>query len=100
MLARATMLHCNSAIAAVLLTGAALSLTAQKTPNQPASAPAPSLTVDRDPVRSPDAPGPTTSGNEVKKEGGGYILRQDVEEVVLNATVLDGNRLVQDLKKE
>jgi Ca-activated chloride channel family protein len=94
------MLHCNSAIAAVLLTGAALSLTAQKTPNQPASAPAPSLTVDRDPVRSPDAPGPTTSGNEVKKEGGGYILRQDVEEVVLNATVLDGNRLVQDLKKE
>jgi VWFA-related protein len=94
------MLHCNSAIAAVLLTGAALSLTAQKTPNQPTSAPAPSLTVDRDPVRSPDAPGPSTSGNEVKKEGGGYILRQDVEEVVLNATVLDGNRLVQDLKKD
>ena len=94
------MLHCNSAIAAVLLTGAALSLTAQKTPNPPASAQTAPLTVDRDPVRSPDAPGPTAVGNEVKKEGGGYVLRQDVEEVVLNATVLDGNRLVQDLKKE
>ncbi len=94
------MLHCNSAIAAVLLTGAALSLTAQKTPNPPASAPTAPLTVDRDPVRSPDAPGPAVAGNEVRKESGGYILRQDVEEVVLNATVLDGNRLVQDLKKE
>ncbi len=59
--------------------------------------------MDRDPVRSPDArarPPTLPRRNEVKKEGGGFILRTDVEEVVLNATVLDGNRLVQDLKKD
>ncbi len=56
--------------------------------------------MDRDPVRSPDGSGPAIpSGEAVKKEGGGYILHTDVEEVVLNATVLDGNKLVQDLKK-
>ncbi len=93
------MLHCNSALVALLLAGAALPLTAQKTPNQPASAPAAPLTVDRDPVRSPDA-GTNFPAGEVKKESGGYVLRKDVEEVVLNATVLDGNRLVQDLTKD
>jgi VWFA-related protein len=58
--------------------------------------------VDHDPVRSPDGAGSTTApaGEGVRKEGGGYVLRQDVEEVVLNATVLDGNKLVQDLQKE
>lgn len=101
MLVLATMLHCNSAIAAVLLAGAALSLSAQIPPN-PAPGQAPSLTVDRDPVRSPDGASAANinAAGEVRKEGGGYILRQDVEEVVLNATVLDGNRLVQDLKKD
>jgi Ca-activated chloride channel family protein len=95
------MLHCNSAILAVLLTGAALSLSAQKAPNQPAPAQAPPLTVDRDPVRSPDgASGINFPAGEVRKESGGYVLRQDVEEVVLNATVLEGNKLVQDLQKE
>jgi Ca-activated chloride channel family protein len=94
------MLHCNSAIVAVLLAGAALTLTAQKTPNQPAPAQAAPLSVDHDPVRSPDAASVAVPGNEVRKEGGGYILRKDVEEVVLNATVLDGNRLVQDLTKD
>ena len=29
------------------------------------------------------------------KEGEGYVLRTDVEEVILNATVLDGTKLVQ-----
>ena len=94
------MLHCNSAIVAVLLAGAALTVTAQKTPSQPAPAQAPSLTVDRDPVRSPDGASPVPTGEEVRKEGGGFIIRKDVEEVVLNATVLDGNRLVQDLHQE
>jgi VWFA-related protein len=57
--------------------------------------------VDHDPVRSPDGAGLTASpGSGVHKESGGYVLRQDVEEVVLNATVLEGNKLVQDLKKE
>lgn len=101
MLALATMHHCNSAIIAVLLTGAALTLSAQKAPNQPASPQAPPLTVDRDPVRSPDSAGTNYPAGEVRKEGGGYILRQNVEEVVLNATVLDtGNHLVQDLRKD
>ena len=99
------MLHCNSALAAVLLAGAALSLTAQKTPGPAASQPAaaqqaPPLTVDHDPVRSPDGSGPSYPAGEIHKESGGFILRKDVEEVVLNATVLDGNRLVQDLTKD
>jgi Ca-activated chloride channel homolog len=98
--ARATMLHCNSAIAALLLAGAATSAIAQKTPSPAAPSPATSITVDHDPVRSPDGAAPAPASNEVRKEGGGYILRQDVEEVILNATVLDGNRLVQNLQKE
>jgi VWFA-related protein len=63
--------------------------------------PAP-LTVDRDPVRSPDADEPKNSKTDtVLKEQGGYVLRSDVEEVSLNATVLDKDgRLVQDLKRE
>ncbi len=92
------MLHCNSAIVALLLTAAALPLPAQKAPNQPAQAPP--LTVDRDPVRSPDG-GTNFPAGEVRKESGGYVLRQDVEEVVLNATVLDNSgRLVQNLQKD
>jgi Ca-activated chloride channel family protein len=98
------MLHCNSAFAAVLLAGAALSLTAQQTPKgAAASTPAAQqqpLTADRDPVRSPEGNGPNPPAGQIQKESGGYILRKDVEEVVLNATVLDGNRLVQDLTKD
>jgi VWFA-related protein len=56
--------------------------------------------VDRDPVRSPDAAPPTTEVGPIRKEGQGYILHTDVEEVVLNCTVLEGNRLVPDLKKD
>jgi VWFA-related protein len=36
----------------------------------------------------------------MRKQGEGYVLHTDVEEVVLNCTVLDGNRLVQDLKRD
>src|SRR5690242_17397193 len=101
MLARAIMLHSNSAIAALLLAGAALAATAQKTPGPAGPSPqTPSITVDRDPVRSPDGTAAAAPTNEVRKESGGYVLRQDVEEVILNATVLDGNRLVQDLQKD
>lgn len=109
---------CNNAIFAAVLAGAALLLPAQQKPTKQApsaSAPAaqsgapsgaqapPSLSEDRDPVRSPDAGAPSTESGEggpVHKEGGGYVLRTDVEEVVLNCSVLEGNRLVQDLKKE
>ena len=96
---------CNNAVLAVLLAGAVLALPAQQSPTQtpPAKASpgqAPSLTVDRDPVRSPDAGPPTTSAGPLRKQGEGYVLHTDVEEVVLNCTVLEGNRLVPDLKKD
>jgi len=70
------------------------------------------LNVDRDPVVSPDAadnqPGieapPVASGpsgsNTLSKGDHGYLLHRDVEEVVLNATVLDDhNKLVMTLTK-
>ncbi|MGA2250568.1 VWA domain-containing protein [Terracidiphilus sp.] len=68
------------------------------TPGQtPAQAPA----ADRDPVRSPDGnAAPPPSAPEVEKNGGGFIMHTDVEEVVMYATVLRGNQMVQDLKKE
>ncbi|HVZ83528.1 MAG TPA: VWA domain-containing protein [Terracidiphilus sp.] len=78
----------------------ALPLRAQQTPAKPPAAPAPSLTVDRDPVRSPDPEMPSAGGPLKKEAGEGYVLRTNVEEVVLNATVLEGTRLVQNLKKE
>jgi Ca-activated chloride channel family protein len=69
------------------------------------------LNVDRDPVTSPDAvdnetvspdhPGSTTRGTDLEKGNHGYTLRRNVDEVVLNATVLDeGKRLVNDLTKD
>jgi VWFA-related protein len=98
---------CNNAVLVVLLAGAVLSLPAQQSPAKPAPASAqaapgqaPSLSVDTDPARSPDTEAPATASGPLKKEGEGYVLHTDVEEVILNATVLDGNRLVPDLKKE
>ena len=65
------------------------------------------LTVDRDPVRSPDAegsvPAPAANGKgtELSKEGGRFTLHRDVDEVVLNVTVLDdSNHLVNTLDKQ
>jgi VWFA-related protein len=104
---------CNNAVLAALLAGAVLSLPAQQKPTKqssatqttPAAAPAtpapvPSLSEDSDPVRSPDVVAPESSAGPMEKKGAGYVLRTDVEEVVLNCTVLDGTRLVQDLKGE
>ena len=110
MLEPATMRHCNNGILAIFFAGAALALVAQPAPTpKPAQASqtsqpqqSPSLTVDRDPVRSPDPEvvAPATGAGNVEKEGSGYILHTDVEEVVLNATVLEGTRLVPDLKAD
>ena len=85
---------------------------AQQAPGQTAPPAAASrLEVDTDPVRSPD-PGDNdpvhpsqastpVAAPDVEKQGSRYTLRRDVEEVVLNATVLDDNgRLVNDLKKD
>jgi Ca-activated chloride channel homolog len=95
---------CNKAIYALLLSFTTLSVSAQQAPAKPAPQP-PSLTEDRDPVRSPDPdvatpPSGANPTGPLKKEGEGYILHTNVEEVVLNATVLEGSRIVQDLKKD
>ena len=94
---------CNNAIFSTVVLVFTLPLGAQQParPAAPAQSQAPPLTVDRDPVRSPDAEvPPTAQGEPLKKEGEGYILHADVEEVVLNATVLSGTQLVQNLKKD
>jgi Ca-activated chloride channel homolog len=78
---------------------------------QQPSAGQPSLTVDRDPVASPDPdlPGQSKPGapqgpagvGVIGRENGKYTLRQDAYEVRLNATVLDGSgRSVQTLDKD
>lgn len=100
-----TMRPCNKATLAVLLLISTLTLGAQQAPKPAVPAPqaqAPSLTVDTDPVRSPDAElPPSASGEPLHKEGGeGYVFHTNVEEVVLNATVLEGSQLVQTLKQE
>jgi len=91
---------CSNAFFAVFVFfAAAHSLPAQQTPANPSPSQGPSLTVDRDPVRSPD--GAAAAVGSVRKEGSeGYVLHADVEEVALNCTVLEGNKLVPDLKKE
>jgi len=98
------MRHCSNTLLAgaryiLLFSAAALPLTAQDTPA--AQAQGPPLTVDRDPVRSPEGDGPHAQRPSVEKEGNQFVLRADVEEVSLNATVLDGSgHLVQDLQKD
>lgn len=60
----------------------------------------PPLTVDRDPVRSPDAQATQPSNQTAAKEGSGYVVHTDVEEVSLNVTVLDNHgAVVQNLKE-
>lgn len=81
------------ALAAVLLSS--FPCIAQN-PKQP-----PPLTVDRDPVRSPDAQPIQPPGQAATKEGSGYVVHTDVEEVSLNVTVLDNHgTVVQDLKQD
>jgi len=95
----------NNALCAALLAGAALvfaSPTAHAAAGVQAAAPAasvqaPHFPADADPVHSPDGSSPAEA--PLAREGSGYVLRTDVEEVVLNATVLNGNQLVQNLTK-
>jgi Ca-activated chloride channel homolog len=98
------MRHCNNATCSILLLLTTLPLWSQQTPAKPqqapVSTPTPSLTEDRDPVRSPDAEAPPVTGPAVRKESEGYILRTNVDEVVLNATVLEGSHIVQSLKQD
>ena len=108
--------HQSSVRSAVLLSLACLVLGASAAAQQTAPAvggaagAAPSLTVDRDPIPSPDgdAPPPSTVAadpnsptSQVERQGGTYTLRTSVGEVRLNATVLDGNgRVVQALGRD
>ena len=92
-------------VSAVCLLLAASLLPAQaplKTPDQAPPQKAPPLTVDRDPVRSPDRDEPAKpASSDATKEVKGYTIVSDVEEVSLNVTVLDnGGHIVQDLKKD
>jgi len=97
---------CNNAVFWALLAAAPVMLPAQQTATGGAygsntqSSGTPSLGEDRDPVRSPDLEAPSTPAGTLSKQGEGYVLRTDVEEVVLNCTVLEGNKLVPDLKKD
>jgi VWFA-related protein len=73
----------------IFLLFAAVPVHAQQT------APQPSLTVDHDPVPSPDPPSATTA-----RQHGRITFTQDVDEVVLNASVFDsGGHLVQTLDR-
>ncbi|HEY1648397.1 MAG TPA: VWA domain-containing protein [Terracidiphilus sp.] len=78
-------------------------MVSQAVPGQ-VSATAPAQAVnfpaDADPVHSPDGAASTPPPAPLPKQGNGYILRTDVEEVVLNATVLNGTQLVQNLTKD
>jgi VWFA-related protein len=83
---------------------------AQQAPSAPEQQP--SLTVDRDPIVSPDAadnqpvspsnPNAAKPGSTLEHgQRGGFTFRRDVDEVVLNATVVDGdNHLVNDLTQD
>ena len=94
-------------VATVLLSGGAVWAQQTAVPQQ-----APSLTVDRDPVPSPDAdkapPAVTGAagqqggvGQVSRGAGGRYTLRQDVGEVRLNASAIDSSgRSVQDLTQD
>jgi Ca-activated chloride channel family protein len=104
----------KSAAARALAGESPASSPAGQTQTAPAQKPEtqPPLNVDRDPVVSPDAvdnepvspehPGSANRGQELERgPHGGFTLRRNVDEVVLNVTVLDENgRLVTDLKKD
>ncbi len=106
-------------LAALLLLVPAAGLRAQTAPpaqeTQQAPETQPSLDMERDPVVSPDAadnaavkPGSgaenapaAAQGGDIGREDGKYTLRRDVQEVVLNATVLnDQGQLVNNLTKD
>src|SRR5208337_4949627 len=104
MLVPGTMRHCSKAVfAALFIIASGLLLPAQQA-HAPATAPpaahSPALTQDTDPVRSPDTVPPVPPTGTLEKKGEGYLLHADVEEVVLNATVLSGTQLVENLTRD
>jgi VWFA-related protein len=92
----------------LLVSGAALLAQQPQAPPLP-SEQQPPLNVDRDPVPFPGptgtAPGvaatPTQPGQVAKGKNGGYTLTRDVDEVILNATVVDDHsHLISGLNKD
>jgi Ca-activated chloride channel family protein len=93
-----------------ILVGGATSAKAQTTPAPASTVPTTApLTVDRDPVPSPDpdpvvgAPiaGPANAAQVEKGANGRYTLKQDAYEVVLNASVIDGSgQTIQTLDQD
>jgi Ca-activated chloride channel homolog len=78
----------------------------QASPQQPETQPP--LDVDRDPIVSPDAadnepvsPGHPNGGQTAERERGVFTIRRNIDEVVLNCTVVDSDsHLVQDLTQD
>jgi Ca-activated chloride channel homolog len=79
--------------------------------SQPSASPSqpekqPPLNVDRDPVASPDgaetsAPSGSQNPSAINRDNGRYTLQRNVDEVVLNATVLDDKQhMVTTLAKD
>jgi len=106
MLEPGTMRHCSKAvfaalfIASGLLLPALLDQQAHAQASAPPAAQSPALTQETDPVRSPDTAPPVAPAGTISKQASGYLLHTDVEEVVLNATVLNGTQLVENLTKD
>ena len=101
------MRSCHHAILAAFFAVAVLTPAAQQAPilptpakTSPAAAQGPSLTVDRDPVRSPDAEPEANTAGQMHKQGEGWVLRAEVEEVELYCSVLEGTRPAPDLQKD
>jgi Ca-activated chloride channel homolog len=101
----------RTTLTVVLLLASGRALRGQQAPAPPPPAEQqPSLTVDRDPVPSPEPTGvapaapaapPAQQGGELTRGRGGYTLTRHVDEVILNATVLDDrDHLVTGLKKD
>ena len=103
------MMNQRFSAASLMLLAALLVPFAAGTQNSRAPQQVAPLSVDRDPVPSPDGdtlpPASATaaplSQSEVERQKSGYVLRTSVGEVRLNAAVLDNNgRAIQDLNRD
>jgi VWFA-related protein len=103
--------HLQTTLTLFLLLAFGGTVLAQQNPPLPLPAEQqPPLNVDRDPVPLPPPGGPPAPGapapaaqqpGQVTRGRSGYTLTRDVDEVVLNATVLDDhNRLITGLNKD
>jgi Ca-activated chloride channel homolog len=100
---------CNNVLQTILFASAALAfssaapalpLASQAPASAQSGSQTPSLPHDADPVRSPDGVEPAAPAPLTREGKEGYVIRTNVEEVVLNATVLSGNKIVEDLTRD